>query len=53
MGILFLLYRETEELVLLNCFFLASGIDIVSQRVISDLNPSDQVLVDQVDQGKL
>lgn len=25
----------------------------VSQRVISDLNHSDQVLVDQVDQGKL
>lgn len=52
MGILFLFYRETEQLVLLNWFFLASGIDM-SVRVISDLNHSDQVLVDQVDQGKL
>ena len=26
----------------LNCFFLASGIDTVSQRVVSDLNHSDR-----------
>lgn len=47
MGVLSSLYMETEQLVLLNCFSLASGIGIVSQSVISDLNHSDQVLLDQ------
>lgn len=44
MGVLSLLYRKTEQLVLLNCFSLPSDIGIVRQSVVSDLNPSDQVL---------